>query len=82
MIPNSLNIYLTEFLDVVEKVSNLDSKASKEYKNKLMKIANALSEDVNELNERIRTFEVNDIDVTLKVLYDELVEDDEKVGNE
>jgi hypothetical protein len=82
LIPNSLNIYLTEFLDVVEKVSNLDSKASKEYKNKLMKIANALSEDVNELNERIRTFEVNDIDVTLKVLYDELVEDDEKVGNE
>ena len=82
LIPNSLNIYLTEFLDVVEKVSNLDSKASKEYKNKLMKIANALSEDVNELNERIRTFEVNDIDVTLKVLYDELVDDDEKVGKE
>lgn len=81
LIPNSLNIYLTEFLDVVEKVSNLDSKASKEYKNKLMKIANALSEDVNELNERIRTFEVNDIDVTLKVLYDELVDDDEKEGN-
>lgn len=82
LIPNSLNIYLTEFLEVVEKVSNLDSKASKEYKSKLLKIAEALSEDVEELNDRIRTFEVNDIDVTLKVLYDELVDDEKKVGNE
>ncbi len=82
LIPNSLNIYLTEFLEVIEKVSNLEGKSLKDYKNKLVKIADALNEDVEELNERIRTFEINDIDVTLKVLYDELVDDDEKVGKE
>lgn len=82
LIPNSLNIYLNEFLEVIEKVSNLEGKSLKDYKNKLLKIADALNEDVEELNERIRTFEVNDIDVTLKVLYDELVDDEEKEGNE
>lgn len=82
LIPNSLNIYLNEFLEVIEKVSNLEGKSLKDYKNKLLKIADALNEDVAELNERIRTFEVNDIDVTLKVLYDELVDDEEKEGNE
>lgn len=71
-VPSNMWIYLDELLDILESWEDLDSKAKSDYVDGIGKISEVLSENIDSVEERIRTAETQNIEVSIKVLLDEL----------
>lgn len=75
-IPNTVYIYLDELQNVISTLNTLDAEKQNRYTEKIEKISKALSDNIEEINRRIDNYEVGDIEVSLDVLYSELVKED------
>lgn len=76
-IPNTTYIYLDELQEVFNTLEGLDEEKQKRYSTMVNKISVALSENIEKINRRIDEYEVGDLEVSLNVLYQELVKEGE-----
>lgn len=80
-IPNTVYIYLDELQTISSKLEGLDKEQQDRYSDKFSKVAVALSQNIEDINRRIDNYETEDIEVTLNVLFSELVKDTEDGKN-
>ena len=64
--------YVDELLNILEKWEQLDDNLREGYISDIEKISKHLGENINALTNRINKMDVQDIDVSIKVLLDEL----------
>lgn len=72
LVSNTLYIYLDELQKILEKLISLDDEKKEIYLRDIEKISIALSENINNLINRISKLETEDIEVSITVLLNEL----------
>ncbi len=80
-VSNMIYIYLDELQTISTKLVNLDVEQKERYIDKLLKISKALSANIDDISVRIDTYETEDIEIGLNVLFAELVKDTEDNNN-
>lgn len=76
-VPNTVYIFLDELQTISSKLETLDKTQQDRYIEKFGKVAEALSENIEDINRRIDNYETEDIEIGLNVLFSELVKDTE-----
>ena len=76
-IPNTVYIYLDELQSIFTTLEGLDEEKQNRYSEMVNKISVALSDNIERINKRIDEYEVGDLEVSLNVLYQELVKEEE-----
>ena len=80
-VPNTVYIYLDELQTISAKLEGLDKEQQDRYMDKFSKIAEALALNIDDISRRIDNYETEDIEVSLNVLFSELVKDTEGGNN-
>lgn len=77
MISNSMYVYLDELVNVLNELSTLDSENKDEYLAKVEKITLALKNEIADVSRRISDSDEHSIDISIRTLMRELVEEEE-----
>lgn len=78
LIPNNIYLYLDELQKVIIKLGSLNEEQKSRYYTMISEISKALGKNIEDLNRRIDKTETEDIEISLNVLYSELVNKEEK----
>lgn len=78
LIPNNIYLYLDELQKVIIKLDSLNEEQKSRYYTMISEISKALGKNIEDLNRRIDKTETEDIEISLNVLYSELVNKEEK----
>ena len=78
LIPSNIYLYLDELQKVIIKLDLLNEEQKSRYYTMISEITKALAKNIEALNERIDKSETEDIEISLNVLYSELVNKEEK----
>ena len=80
LVSNNLYLYLDELQKVLTKLEPLTEEQKSRYYKMISEISSALAKNIQDLSKRIDKIETEDIEVSLNVLYSELVKkEDENV---
>lgn len=77
MISGTLYIYLDELINVLNSLKELDSENKEDYLKQIEKITKALQEEIFSVSKRISESEEHSIDISIRTLMKELVEEDD-----
>lgn len=77
MLPHSLMVYLDELTNILSQWSGLSDERREVYREEIDKVSTALGENISHLINKIRTMEEGNIEVSLKVLLNELESENE-----
>ena len=77
MVSNTTYIHLDELQNVLTKMTGFDEAQREKYENDVNKIANALSQSIERLSERISKVETESVEVSIAVLMKELLDEGE-----
>lgn len=77
MVSNTTYIHLDELQNVLTKMTGFDETQREKYESDVNKIANALSQSIERLSERISKVETESVEVSIAVLMKELVDEGE-----
>jgi hypothetical protein len=77
MVPNKIYIHIDELQNILTQMAGFDNEQRSRYEQDVNKIANALSQDVERLVERVSKSETESVEVSIAVLMKELVDEGE-----